>query len=150
MRILVDTGALIALLNKRDQFHLWTIRMISQMPPPFYTCEAVLTETHFLIANHFQSVQDLYALVDERGIICDFSYQEQYARVHHIMNKYRDLPASFADACLVSMAINKPGSQVFTLDRHFHIYRAGRKKNPVNHPLLNSAAEPQRGKLDIY
>jgi predicted nucleic acid-binding protein len=44
------------------------------------------------------------------------------------MERYHDLPMSFADACLVCMVENNPGSTVFTLDRDFSIYRQQRRR----------------------
>jgi predicted nucleic acid-binding protein len=135
MTMFIDTGALVALINKGDQFHMWAKNIVSELVPPFYTCEAVLTEAHFLLANIYHSVQDLHAFVEEDGVICDFSYQENHTDVNRIIEKYHDLPASFADACLVTMYMNDPDSRIFTLDRHFHIYRAGRKKIQVISPF---------------
>jgi predicted nucleic acid-binding protein len=39
------------------------------------------------------------------------------------MQKYRDVPISFADACLVYMAGEIGTGEVLTLDPDFHIYR---------------------------
>ncbi len=50
-------------------------------------------------------------------------------RVSEIINKYSNLPASFADACLVQMAENKSRCQIFTLDHHFTIYRTSKGKS---------------------
>ena len=41
---LVDTGFLIALLDERDGHHRWATGIASRQPPPWTTCEAVLSE----------------------------------------------------------------------------------------------------------
>lgn len=46
--ILIDTGALVAVLFRRDQFHVWAVKEIEKMPAPLFTCEAVLAEVSFL------------------------------------------------------------------------------------------------------
>lgn len=39
------------------------------------------------------------------------------------MEKYRDTPMDLADASLVAVAESRSLPRVFTLDRHFRIYR---------------------------
>jgi predicted nucleic acid-binding protein len=48
------------------------------------------------------------------------------ARVFAMMEKYRQVPMSYADACLLWLAEKHAGSRVFTLDSDFKIYRLGR------------------------
>jgi len=40
----LDTGPLVALLNRRDRYHRWTAEQWAEVEPPVLTCEAVLTE----------------------------------------------------------------------------------------------------------
>ncbi len=44
-------------------------------------------------------------------------------RVMELMERYANVPMSFADACLVALAESTPGARLFTLDRDFLIYR---------------------------
>ena len=44
-------------------------------------------------------------------------------RVMALMERYANVPMSFADACLVALAESMPGARLFTLDRDFLIYR---------------------------
>lgn len=44
------------------------------------------------------------------------------------METYKNVPMSFADACLVCMVEQSPDSEVFTLDRDFTIYRQQRRR----------------------
>ena len=47
--VLVDTGPLVALLNRHDHFHAWAKEQAAHCESPLATCEAVLTEaTHLL------------------------------------------------------------------------------------------------------
>ena len=43
-RVIVDTGPLVALLNKRDRAHAWVVQQLRDIAPPMITCEAVLAE----------------------------------------------------------------------------------------------------------
>ncbi|MEH1968073.1 hypothetical protein [Nostoc sp.] len=52
--VLLDTGPLVALVNRREQFHKWVTNQFGQIEPPLLTCEAVVTEACFLLQNsHF-------------------------------------------------------------------------------------------------
>ena len=43
--------------------------------------------------------------------------------MRELMRRYRDTPMDFADASIVSAAERLGTRRVFTLDRHFHVYR---------------------------
>jgi predicted nucleic acid-binding protein len=44
-------------------------------------------------------------------------------RTATLMDKYGDVPMDLADASLVAAAESLSHRRIFTLDRHFHIYR---------------------------
>ena len=48
--------------------------------------------------------------------------------MRELMEKYRDLPMALADAALVRVAERDSLTQIFTLDRHFSIYRLARRR----------------------
>jgi len=134
-RIIVDTGPLVAYLHADEQHHAWTVERFSTLPPPFFTCEAVLAEACFLIARYGGNPDDLLDLV-ERGLIqVSFSLSDEILRIRELTRKYKSLPMSLADACLVRMTELCTDSVVVTLDGHFRIYRRhGRKVIPVFFP----------------
>ena len=131
-RIIVDTGPLVAYLQRDERHHEWTVERFSTLRPPFLTCEAVLAEACFLIRRGGGNPDDLLDLV-ERGLIrVSFQFSDQAHRVRELMRKYKDLPMSFADACLVRMSEQSTDCVVVTLDGDFRIYRRhGRKVIPV-------------------
>ena len=47
--VLVDAGFLVALLSRRDGNHRWAAAQPSRFPPPWKTCEAVLSEAFHLL-----------------------------------------------------------------------------------------------------
>jgi len=126
MRILLDTGPLVALLNRRDSFHVWSVEQASILPPPFYTCEAVLTEAHFLLGGIKNGNSRLIDLLNSGNILCTSVVAGHLARVGELMLKFANVPMSFADACLVCLA-EQQDSTVFTLDKDFRIYRKNQK-----------------------
>lgn len=127
MRILLDTGPLVALLNRRDAFHAWSQERASELAPPFFSCEAVLAEAHFLLAGVHQGNRRLIELISSGRIDLSFSFAVHAERVGELMIAYASIPMSFADACLVCMA-EQEESRVFTLDSDFRIYRKHRRE----------------------
>lgn len=49
--IIIDTGPLVALTDEKDQQHLWAWRASQQLKAPLLTCDAILSETWFLLRH---------------------------------------------------------------------------------------------------
>src|SRR5437660_7421890 len=47
--VIVDASFLVTLLNRRDSNHRWAEDQAAQSPPPWQTCEAVLSEAFHLL-----------------------------------------------------------------------------------------------------
>ncbi len=47
-QVILDTGPLIALLNRHDVYHNWVTHQIKSINPPLLSSEAVITEACFL------------------------------------------------------------------------------------------------------
>ena len=122
MRILLDTGPLVAILNQRDAYHAWSVDQARGLAPPFFTCEAVLAEAHFLLQGTKQGRRHLIELLDSGRIELTGLIAENLSRVGELMNTYSNVRMDFADACLVCMN-ELTGGTVFTLDSDFRIYR---------------------------
>lgn len=136
--ILIDTGPLVATLNKRDQWHQWVVEEIKSIEPPFLTCEAVISETLFLLRQtRGDAVKGLLHLLESGIVDLSFSLDKERVPVAALLKKYGNVPMALADACLVRMAELHAGASVFTIDADFRIYRmAGRKVIPTIAPPL--------------
>ncbi len=134
-RILVDAGPIIAFLAANEPHHAWANDLFQTLPAPFVTCEAVLTEAFFLASRDAEGRARLWELLTSDHLITDFSIVKERQALAALMDKYRDLPMSLADACLVRMAELAPEARVFTLDAHFRVYRKnGRQTVPLIAP----------------
>lgn len=133
--VLIDTGALIAVLSKRDQHHDWARSNFESLTSPCLTCEAVLSECFFLLGRT-PSGKKVFSSLLERGIVAvDFSFRDQLGDTLRLIQQYRDTPMSFADACMVRMSELHPNSAVFTTDTDFKTYRRnGRQAIPLLAP----------------
>ena len=126
MTILIDAGPLYALINRREHYHSWAAEQAAQLDPPLHTCEAVLSEAHFLLNRVPEGGTMLNQMVELGRIAVSFSYADHVERVGELMSGYANVPMSFADACLVRMAESDSRSRIFTTDGDFRIYRKHR------------------------
>lgn len=118
--VVVDAGFLVALLARTETRHVWAVAQARHLPPPWKTCEAVLSEAFYLLGVHGSK---LTALLQRRAVVCTFHLSEEIDEVLKLMAKYSDAPMSLADACLVRMTEMLADPIVVTLDAHFRIYR---------------------------
>jgi uncharacterized protein len=126
--VIVDTGPLVALLNRRERQHAWVKAVLDSVEPPIYTCEPVLSETCFLLQD-VNGGQDAVLELLTRGILrSDFRIAAELASLRYLMKKFSDVPMSLADACLVRMTELDPQGVVLTLDSDFKIYRRNRRQ----------------------
>ncbi len=127
--IIADTGVIAAFLNPKDQWREWAVEKLRELPAPFLTSEAVITEACFLLHHTKDGEQDVLSLVEAGILQIDFRLFDETAKVKSLMKKYANVPMSLADACLVRMSEIIKDSVVFTTDGDFHIYRKnGRQK----------------------
>ncbi len=126
--VVIDTGPLVALLNRRDRFHRWVRDVLQSVEPPIFTCEPVITETCFLL-REIAAGPDAALDLLERGILqIDFHLDAEIAPVRALMKQFANVPMSLADAVLVRMTELKRRSVVMTLDDDFRVYRRNRRQ----------------------
>jgi len=119
--VLVDAGFVVALLSSRDAHHQWAVTQASELPPPWSTCEAVLSEAFHLLGA--RGAKSLGALLRRRALLVAFEVGENLESVLRLIEKYRDVPMSLADACLVRMSETLADPVILTTDEDFRIYR---------------------------
>ena len=49
--VALDTGPLVAFLDRQDQYHNWARDQFKQIKPPLLSCEPVISEACFLIRS---------------------------------------------------------------------------------------------------
>lgn len=119
--VLVDAGFLVATLSRRDLHHRWATRQSSENSPPWYTCEAVLSETFHLLGE--RGAPGLSMLLSRRALVAEFRLDDNIEPVVALLQKYASVPMSLADACVVRMSETVADPIVLTTDSDFHIYR---------------------------
>lgn len=131
MRTIVDSGPLVALLNRRDSHHGWVTQTLKGLTLPLFTCEPVLVEAAYLTGKP----AELLAMVGERNLKLDLDLEIQADSIRRLLVRYGER-MSLADACLVRMSELARRARVFTLDRRdFSVYRRnGREVIPLIAP----------------
>jgi len=88
--VLVDAGFVVALLSSRDAHHEWAVTQASEMPPPWSTCEAVVSEAFHLLGE--RGAPNLGALLCRRALLITFRLAEHIEPVVKLIEKYSGVP----------------------------------------------------------
>jgi predicted nucleic acid-binding protein len=131
-RALVDTGALIALVNRDDRHHPAAAEWFRKFRGLLLTTDAVITETTSILAAS-RAHQRAALLWFERARAAGLLQVEpvaSYARLEEIITRYSRLPCDYADATLIALAEQTGVVTIATIDqRDFSVYRVnGRKR----------------------
>jgi uncharacterized protein len=86
--ILLDTGSLVAVLFRRDQFYQWAVEKISQMPAPLLICEAVIAEACFLTQRMLGSSKAVYDFIETGAVKIDFNLADEFEAVKNLALRY--------------------------------------------------------------
>ena len=127
-RIVVDTGPLVALLNRRDRHHSWIREVLDTVAPPIFTCEPVVSEACFLLGRMAGGHDALLALLANDVVTIDFRLHTEIDPVRALMHKFATVPMSLADACLVRMSELDAQTTIATVDGDFRVYRRNRRQ----------------------
>ena len=126
---IVDSGALVAMLDPREERHVWARETLLRQPQPWWTCESVLSEALFLL--HEPHARALERLLRHGHLQLGLDLDSELIRVLDLRSKYASVPMSLADACLVRMSETLPDPIVVTTDSDFRNYRRlGRQAVP--------------------
>jgi uncharacterized protein len=132
---IVDTGPLVAFFDRAERHHRWAIAQIEAADAPLLVCEPVLAEAMYLLGGRPKAQDALLSLLENGALEVAFRIREHVDALRRMMHKYRNIPMSLADACLVRMAEIHERHMVMTLDGDFLVYRKnGRLPLGLIHP----------------
>jgi predicted nucleic acid-binding protein len=127
--ILVDTGFLVALYNRREPMHRRCVEIYKTLEGPFVTCEACITEAFHLLNHVSAAVDGILSSIEQGALEIPFRLGSHAPQVREVMSKYSDTPADFADACLIHLADELHTGDILTLDSDFAHYRWCRNRS---------------------
>ena len=129
IKILIDSGPLIALFDSSDKYHQKTVNFIKTNKYPLVTTLASITETLHLLDFNRNAQIDFLEWIHRGAVEIHNIENSDFKRLKELTEKYRDLPMDFADSCLVYLAEKLNLNTIATIDRDFTIYRIqGRSK----------------------
>lgn len=135
---IVDTGPLVAFLDRAERHHRWVVARIDELDAPLLVCEPVLAEAMHLLARLPRAQDALLGLLANGALSVAFHIEDHISELHRLVRKYRDQPMSLADACVVRMAELYDRHAVLTLDSDFSVYRKhGRLSLALIHPAAS-------------
>jgi predicted nucleic acid-binding protein len=131
-RALVDTGFLVALLNRDDGHHEWAAALVPTLRGPWLTAEACISEAVFLLEEAGRkAVEALFRWLGQGALVSRHCLPEQIELVRSELFGYGSRWVDFADACLVTLSDEQPKLPVVSVDAaDFSVYfrrRAARR-----------------------
>jgi predicted nucleic acid-binding protein len=122
--ILADTGPIVALFDRDDQYHALCLQTMEKFHEPLVTTWPVLTECFYLLGFSWEAQEDLWTFLKRGGMELFPMDRMHFSQCRDLMTQFRNLPMDLADASLVVAADTLGTPKVFTLDRRdFSVYR---------------------------
>jgi uncharacterized protein len=122
--LLLDTGALVSLLDRSQKRHEAFARFFGEWERPVVSTEAVLTEATHLLGGLKGGRQACIDFFLSGGALLVPATKGSLRRSRDLVKQYADLPMDYADATLVVLAEDLGTNVVFTTDRRdFAVYR---------------------------
>ncbi len=133
--LLLDTGALVSLLDRSQKQHSDFVRFFDSWTGPVVASEAVLTEATHLLGRIPSGRKTCIDFFLAGGAVLVPSTLASLRRSRELIEKYEDLPMDFADSTLVVLAEELATNRVFTTDRQdFSMYRIRGRRHFVVEP----------------
>ena len=124
MRGIADTGFLVAFANARDLHHSWALDVAEQITEPLLTCEPVLAEAVFHLANASLVLE----MISEELVCLAFDCSEHLPQLAALAKRYKDRKPDLAGLCLIRMSELHPNHSVITVDKDFRVYRRNKRE----------------------
>jgi predicted nucleic acid-binding protein len=121
--ILIDSGPIIALFDRDDNYHKQIIDFVKKEKYRFITTTAVITEVSHMLDFSIDVQILFFEWVMKEGVLLQEIIQRDINRIIELTKKYCDRPMDFADATLVITAEKTGIREIISIDADFDIYR---------------------------
>ncbi len=125
--VVIDSGPLIALFDGSDRYHDQAVAFVRGLRRRLITNLPVVTEVVYMLDFAPQAQRD-FLFWGEQSLTIDADTIEDFPRIQALLEKYRDLPADFADASLIALCERLKITSVASVDKDFTIYRTRDRK----------------------
>ena len=123
--VLIDTGAIVALLDRSERHHQACVETLEHLTSPLVTCEAVIAESCYLMRRLPGAAEAVLENVAKGVFRIPLELAAAAPQVQRILRKYRNQEIDLADACLIHLAGEVRSGDILTLDSDFEVYRWG-------------------------
>ena len=121
--ILIDSGPLIALFDRRDKYHKKVLDFLKTYGGKLMTTWAVLTEVSHILDFNLNAQLDFLRWVESGGVEVYEIPQASLLPLIEMMQNYTNVPMDLADATLMYAAHTENIREIISIDSDFDIYR---------------------------
>ncbi len=121
--VLLDTGFIVALLDRRERRHGDCVRALNGIGAHLATCEPAIAEACYLLRDVPGASDAVLANVGRGTFRIGLRLADEVDEIAALMARYANQPMDLADACLVRMAELLDTGRILTLDADFRRYR---------------------------
>ena len=126
---LIDTGAILALLDRDDRWHERCRAAFASLRLPLATSAAVLAELFHLVGDQPRELDAAWGFLRSGAVSVLPIDDPDLPALETLMRRYADHPMDFADATLVHLAHRESLATVFAIDHaDFETYRIGGRR----------------------
>lgn len=127
--LLLDTGALVSLLDRREPLHERCREVLREWRRPIVSTGAILTEASHLLGPLPGGPAACLDYFIRGAAILVPTTSSMLRRCRTLVERYADVPMDYADSTLVALAEELDTDAVFTTDRRdFEIYRVSDRR----------------------
>ena len=126
---LIDTGAILALLDSDDQWHELCTAAFPSLLLPLATTAAELAELFHLLGDHPGDMAAAWRFLRSGAVVLLPITDADVPDLERLMKQYADRPMDLADATLVHLAKREALTTIFSIDHDdFETYRIGGRR----------------------
>ena len=130
-RVIVDTGPIVALHNRRDKWHLRSLAFFDRFSGVAHTTWAVITEAWHLLPSHRRG--GLLPWLEAGGVRVGHIPESRLREIDSLVKRYADTPMDVADATLIWLAEREQLTDIVSIEGGFETYRTASGARFVNH-----------------
>jgi predicted nucleic acid-binding protein len=134
---LIDAGPLIALFNKRDNYHIAIVDFLKNNNAVYWTTWPVLTEASHMLDFNLKAQINLLEWVNRGGVNFVNLSEKHLSSIITYSQKFSEVPMDLADASLMVASDIIQTHKIVSIDSDFYIYRNFRNQYLTNVFLIS-------------
>ncbi|MEM9328619.1 MAG: pilus assembly protein [Bacteroidota bacterium] len=129
---LIDAGPMIALFNRRDQYHLLVVNFLKGFHGRLLTTWPVITEASHMLDFSTTAQINLLEWINRGGLQLIDIEEDKIDRMISLTRKFEDVPMDLADASLIVVSEMMNVREIASIDSDFYVYRDIRNRYLTN------------------